>query len=68
MKTDFYHNKAVLCTHLILKKTTQLYGDNMVSNTWELGGNLDDVTVVCRNLFDLPKKRETRDGGQWGGT
>jgi len=36
--------------------------------TWELGGNLDDVTVVCRNLFDLPKKRVTRDGGQWGGT
>jgi len=20
-------------------------------------GNLDDVTIVCRNLFDAPKKR-----------
>jgi hypothetical protein len=23
--------------------------------TWELGGSLDDVTVACRNLFDLPR-------------
>jgi hypothetical protein len=31
--------------------------------TWELGGNLDDVTVVCRNLFDLPCQRVTKAGG-----
>lgn len=31
--------------------------------TWEVGGNLDDVTVLCRNLFDAPKARVTRDGG-----
>ena len=31
--------------------------------TWELGGALDDtgVNVVCRNLFDLPRKRLTRE-------
>ena len=31
--------------------------------TWEIGGNLDDVTVICRNLFDLPKKHIARDDG-----
>ena len=42
--------------------------------TWEIGGSLDDVTVVCRNLFDLPKKRVSRETGfstvgldQWAG-
>ena len=25
--------------------------------TWELGGNLDDVTVVCRSLFTLPRQK-----------
>lgn len=29
----------------------------MDRQTWELGGNLDDVNVVCRNLFDLPRKK-----------
>ena len=29
--------------------------------TWELGGNLNDVTVVCRNLFDLPRKKLSRE-------
>ena len=30
--------------------------------TWELGGDLTDVNVVCRNLFDVPRKRVTVDG------
>jgi len=30
--------------------------------TWELGGGLRDVNVVCRNLFDAPRKRVTRAG------
>jgi len=28
--------------------------------TWEIGGNLDDVTLLFRCLFDLPMKRVTR--------
>ena len=27
--------------------------------TWELGGNLDDVTVVCRSLFTLARQKLT---------
>lgn len=34
----------------------------MDRQTWELGGDLDDVNVICRNLFDVPKKRVTREG------
>jgi hypothetical protein len=30
--------------------------------TWEIGGNLDDATIVCRNLFDVPTMRLSRDG------
>ncbi len=30
--------------------------------TWELGGNLDDVTVLCRSLFTRPRERITREG------
>lgn len=29
--------------------------------TWEIGGDLTDVNVVCRNLFDVPRKRVTID-------
>jgi len=27
--------------------------------TWELGGNLDDVTIVCRSLFTQPRQKLT---------
>ena len=33
----------------------------MDRQTWELGGHLDDVTVVCRNLFDRPTKKLGKD-------
>ena len=29
--------------------------------TWELGGSLNDVTLLFRSLFDLPMKKMTRD-------
>jgi hypothetical protein len=29
----------------------------MDRQTWEVGGDIDGVHVVCRNLFDLPAKR-----------
>lgn len=31
--------------------------------TWEVGGDLEQVTVHCRNLFDLPRQRLGRDVG-----
>jgi hypothetical protein len=30
--------------------------------TWEIGGDLGDVSVVCRNLFDKPRKKISRAG------
>lgn len=29
--------------------------------TWELGGDVEGLTVFCRNLFDLPRQRLGRD-------
>jgi len=29
--------------------------------TWEIGGDLSEVNVVCRNLFDLPREKITRE-------
>jgi len=31
--------------------------------TWEVGGDLTDVNVVCRGIFDVPRKKVTRAGG-----
>lgn len=33
----------------------------MDRQTWEVGGDLADVTLLCRCLFDLPRKRVTRE-------
>lgn len=30
--------------------------------TWEIGGDLTDVTILCRGLFDLPRKKVTAEG------
>ncbi len=35
----------------------------MDRQTWEIGGRLDGVSLACRNLFDVPYKRLSRDAG-----